>query len=61
MLVDSGSFVSVLSGVPLGSVKLVSGLESWGYIRLTMTQFQDDASKTLEILNETTITGDPFT
>ena len=61
MVVDFGSFVNLLSGVPLGSVKLVSGLESWGYIQLTMTQLQDEASKTLEILNETTITGDPFT
>ena len=26
-----------------------------------MTQLQYEASKTLEILNETTITGDPFT
>ena len=61
MLVDSGSFVNLFSGVPLGSVKLVSGLESCSYIQLTMAQLQYEASKTLEILNEATIAGDPFT
>lgn len=35
-----GLFVNLLSGVPLGSLKLVSGLEFLGYMQLTMTQLR---------------------
>ena len=54
------SSVNLLAGVPLGSFDLVSLRRLTWNIFLIITQLRHDALKTLETLDQLSISGDPF-